>query len=264
LIAPLRKRTLDGKKLYTRDPRVASTLGELVRLTREEVLQRCMIRQRSNPDYVPSECLLHLVRARRLDNNDRYFERLYRILMERVVRALPPIISRDGRSASLTAEKIRDKVFGRFAELVAADRGTYSESLDYFEVRFDGGLASLRKDAQEKAWREENRTKSLEFDAETGELSAEIEKAAGSYDPFNSPEISQADYRSRLDAAIGVLPREQIRIVEMLRLGIPIDSHDEGAVTIAKTLGRSEKTIRTHRDKALTALRAAMKREDEQ
>lgn len=42
----------------------------------------------------------------------------------------------------------------------------------------------------------------------------------------------------------------------MLRKGIPIDSKDLDAVTIAKTLGKSEKTIRTHRDKAVAALRA--------
>ena len=61
-----------------------------------------------------------------------------------------------------------------------------------------------------------------------------------------------------MDAAIEGLPPDQIRIIEMLRQGIPIDSKEAGAVTIAKALGKSEKTIRTHRDKALAALRATM------
>jgi DNA-directed RNA polymerase specialized sigma24 family protein len=35
-------------------------------------------------------------------------------------------------------------------------------------------------------------------------------------------------------------------------------------MTIAKALGKSEKTIRTHRDRALAALRAALSSEGEQ
>ena len=46
----------------------------------------------------------------------------------------------------------------------------------------------------------------------------------------------------------------------MLRQGISIDSKDPGTITIAKTLGKSEKTIRLHRDRAFAALRAALAR----
>ena len=50
----------------------------------------------------------------------------------------------------------------------------------------------------------------------------------------------------------------------MLRQGFPIDSKEEDVMTIAKALGRSEKTIRTYRDKAFAALRTAMADGDEQ
>lgn len=53
-----------------------------------------------------------------------------------------------------------------------------------------------------------------------------------------------------------------MRIIEMLRKGVPIDSKEADAVTIAKALGKSEKTIRTHRDKAFAAIRAAMSGEE--
>lgn len=46
--------------------------------------------------------------------------------------------------------------------------------------------------------------------------------------------------------------------VVMIQQGIPIDSKDPNVVTIAKTLGKSEKTIRTYRDKAYATLRAAL------
>ena len=49
----------------------------------------------------------------------------------------------------------------------------------------------------------------------------------------------------------------------MIRQGIPIDSKEADAVTIAKVLKKSEKTIRTHRDKAYVALRAVLTQGEE-
>ena len=96
------------------------------------------------------------------------------------------------------------------------------------------------------------------------EPSAEVERAVGAVDPFSSIDFDRTDYRSRLDAAIDALPQEQSRIIEMLRKGFPIDSKDPSVMTIAKALGRSEKTIRTYRDRAVASLRAALSSGDDQ
>lgn len=256
-IAPLRKKTLNGD-LYVRDARIEELLAELSSLPRNPLVERVKISNKADPKYVPSECLVYFVRATRSDNREDWFERLYRILLERVLRSLPRPDSRDGKSTSLAREAVREKVLGRFAELLSADREEYIEKLDYFEVRFDGALANLRRDAQEKVWRDENRSKPLEYDEESGELSAEVEEAAGVYDPFDKSDLDDPTYRSRLEAAINALPPEQSRIIHMLREGFPIDSKEPGVMTIATALGRSEKTIRTYRDKAYAALRAAM------
>jgi len=257
LITPLKKKTLGGKT-YARDSTIEALLVKLSALPRDELLARAAITRRSDASYVPSECLVYFVRASRRDNSDAWFERLYRVLTERVLRCLPRPESADGRTESLTRGRIRNKVFGRFVELLAADRTGPAAKLDYFEVRFDGALASLRRDAQEQAWRDEIRSTTLEFDEETGEPSPEVERAVGHWDPFAATEIDEADYRLRLDAAIEALPPEQIRIIDMLRQGVPIDSKEPDVMTIAKALGRSEKTIRTHRDKAYAALRTAL------
>ncbi len=262
MVTPLRKKNLGGT-LYTRDPKVEAKLAELGGLTRDELVARCSIRRRGDPDYVPSECLVYFVRASRSDHTVAGFERLYKILVKRVLRVLPREESADGKTVSLTKAVIRDKVFGQFVELLSRDRAEYSEKLDYFEIRFDGALANLRRDAQKQAWRDENRSVSLEYDGETGELAEEVERAAGSFDLFSQSEIDSPDYRSRLDTAIDTLLPEQMRIIEMLRKGIPIDSKDADTVTIAKALGKSEKTIRTHRDKAFAALRVAMLGDDQ-
>ncbi|TIS99966.1 MAG: DNA-binding response regulator [Mesorhizobium sp.] len=256
-LTPLRKRRLSGE-LYKRDQRVEALIAELAALSRDELIANAEIRKRSDPAYVPSECLVYFIRASRRDNNEMWFERLYRILIERVMRSLSRAESPDGKTESLTRGVVRDKVFSRFVELLSADRAAYVDKVDYFEVRFDGALASLRRDAQEQAWRDENRSRPLEYDEESGELSPEVEAAAGVHDPFALSDLDDPAYRLRLDAAIAALPIEQSRIIHMLRQGFPIDSKEPDVMTITRALGRSEKTVRTYRDKAFAALRAAM------
>ena len=264
VITPLRKRRPNGD-LYTRVPEIEALLVALSSLSRDELLKRAGIWRRSAPGYISSECLLYFIRASRADNNEDWFERLYRILIERVMRRLPKAENLDDDTASYTRGAIRDAVFERFVEMLAADRSTYSERLDYFEVRFDGALASLRRDAQEKFWREENRSIPLDDDDDTGELSPEVERAAAeNFDPFALFNVEDLDFRFRLDAAIDDLPPLQRRIMEMRRQGIPIDSKEDGVITIAKTLDRSEKTIRNQRDKAYATLRAKLIGGDEQ
>lgn len=257
VVAPLRKRRLTGE-VYERDPKVETLIAELAALPRDELIGRAAFTKRSDLGYVPSECLVYFIRASRHDNNEAWFERLYRILMERVLRSVPRSESSDGKTESLTRSVVRDKVFSRFVEMLSADRASYVDKLDYFEVRFDGAVASLRRDAQEQAWRDENRSRPLEYDEESGELTAEVEGAAGAHDPFATTDFDDPAYRSRLDAAIEALPPEQIRIIHMLKEGFPIDSKEPDVMTISKALGRSEKTIRTYRDKAIATLRLAL------
>ena len=256
-ITSLRKRRLTGE-LYERDPKTEALLVELAALSHDALIERASIARRTHPQFIPSECLVYFVRASRHDNNEAWFERLYRVLTERVLRSLPRAKSSDGKTESLTQGIVRDKVFGRFVELLSRDRAAYADKLDYFEVRFDGALASLRRDAQEQAWRDENRSQVLEYHEESGELSLEVEAAAGTHDPFATSDFDDPAYRSRWDAAIEALPTEQSRIIHMLSQGIPIDSKEPDVVTIAKALGRSEKTVRTYRDKAFATLRTAM------
>jgi hypothetical protein len=256
-ITPLKKRTLSGD-LYKRAPEIEALLVELCSLSRDELVERAAISGRTDPRYVPSECLVYFIRASRSDNREEWFERIYRILAERVLRCLPKPESPDGETASLPRDLVRDTTFGHFVELLSADRAAYVDKFDYFEIRFDGALANLRRDAQRKVRRDENRSKPLKYDDESGELAAEVEEAAGTDDPFATCDSEDADYRLRLDAAIDALPLDQSRIIHMLRQGLPIDSKQTGVMTIAKALGRSEKTVRTYRDKALATLRAAM------
>ncbi|MGY4346771.1 hypothetical protein ACVWXM_003238 [Bradyrhizobium sp. GM7.3] len=120
IINSLRKRRLNGE-LYERDPKVEALIAELAGLPRDELIVRAAVTKHSDPGYVPSECLVYFIRASRRDNNEAWFERLYRILIERVLRSLPRTESSDGKTESLTRGAVRDKVFGRLVELLSAD-----------------------------------------------------------------------------------------------------------------------------------------------
>jgi hypothetical protein len=262
VVAPLVKRTEAGAP-YCREPKIEALLGELEALPRAELVARCVITNRSDPGYVPSECLMYFVRASRGDNSDAHFERLYQVLALRVLRALPRGKSAAGDKTlvSLRDTNIREIAFDRFKVMLAEDRQTPSDALDYYEIRFDGAVANLRRDARKKVLREESRTAPMEFDEETNEFSAEIERAAGSFDLPDVREFEKEDFRSRLEAAIDKLPPNQSRVIAMLLKDVPFDSKDPDAMTIAKVLGKSEKTVRNYRDRAVAALRAAL-RED--
>jgi hypothetical protein len=262
---PLRKVKPDGT-LYRRRPEVDAELDVIAAQPRSQVIGRCAITELSQPDYLPSECLLHLVRGCRSDNSDTHFETLFRALRRRVLARLPRTeVGRDAQGKIQVCQtnlKITDQVMGRFQELLVLDRANYEERLDYFEVNFDDAIAQLRLTARKKAWREENRSVPMTYDDETSELNAEIEEAAARNNPLTDSKLDDPDYRSRLDAAINALPEPERRVVELLRLGFPIDSTEPNVQTIVKIVGCVEKTARNRRDRAYEAIRKTLQ-EDE-
>lgn len=260
VVTPLRKRKVGGE-LYQRPPEIEAKLAELEWLTAQERLEQCQITDSKDPLYVPSECVLYLVRAARGGQTDKYYECLYKVLISRVLRQLPKRTERrDGES--FTGAHIREQALGVFCELLADDFLDYAEQLDFYEVRFMLAVKTLRINVYREVMRDEKGKEALESDEEVGVLKKEVEEAAAGYDPFDSKIFSVADYRFELDSAIERLPDLQKRILQLLKLDIPIDSIDPNIATISKVLKKSEKTIRTHRDKAFATIHRRLTRGD--
>ncbi len=259
LIVPLTKHKKDGT-LYLRPDNVEPLLHIIVDLPHDALLERARIRDRKDPKYVPSECLLYCLRASRQDNSDAWFERLYKMLIERVMRAVPRAEA-SGNSASLANERIRNAVFDRFVELIAKDRKEPDDKLDFFEVRFDLAIKRLRIDAQERVWREENRSASI--DDESGSAGDDAAEAT-SASPFDTDIFSDPLFRERLYVAIDALPPEQSRTMHLLLLGWQTHSSDPAVMTIAKAMGCSDRSVRNYRDRAMTTLGALFNPGDDQ
>lgn len=250
MITPLRKLKENGD-LYVRTSPVLAQLQELLELDREQLLRRCAINTNSHTEYVHTECLLYFVRASKEDNSDAWFERLYKLLLNRVLKILP-----GGKIAPQINVDIGQKALDRFIEILSLDRQGYDERLDYFEIRFNSALASLRITANKSAFKQKKREEDLvDSDSESGEFTQEMEQAAVAFDPFAGERLDNSDYRFALEEAIDTLTPLQTRILTMLSMGYKIDPKDKDEVSICRTLNKSEKTIRLHRDKAYETLR---------
>lgn len=254
MVRPLRKIKLDGS-LYRRRPVVEAEIQELTAMGTSELERRASIWSRTEPGFVSPEALVHLVRnAGAGTHRERMIERL----LHRVIRLAPRVDDSDGSTVSLTKTNIRDDVVDHFIDLLLSDQAAYDDRLDYYEINFNSAIAKDRKDASDRHLKRENRREELGTDEH--EFSDVVALAIGGYDPFDPHELDKKIYRLRLDEAIDSLPELQQRIVEMWRQEIPIDSQDPAVVTISKALGKSEKTIRTHRDKAFATLRLRLER----
>jgi hypothetical protein len=259
LLTTLRKRRKNGD-LYERDEAVEAQIKTLVGLAEGDLIRACTT-GKSSPDYVRSECVLHLLRRARGAGLLAIYEQLYKILIYRVLRQLPRPEAADGRTAATMEMRVRQYALDQFRDFLTIDARGYAERLDFFEVRFEAAVARLRADGRRVAWREGRRIKPL-LDEETGEVLSAVEKAAGAYDPFETLAKNTLDYRIHLDEAIDALPPEQSEIVEMLRRQMPIDSKDPGVETIVKVTGLAEKTVRNRRDKAFAAIRRFLTQEN--
>ena len=213
-------------------------------------------------DYVPSECLVYLVRGCRYERESQYFERLYSALMRRILQRLPAAESPDGKKLYLKESRIQEGVIDTFQELLALDRTAYEDRLDFWEVAFGMALKKLKITVQDKVWRETNRSARLE-NPDTGEISGDAVEAMDALDPLDPEELLKKDYREGLPSAIESLTPDQRRIIKMCLEGFPIDSIDPIAVTISKVLNLSEKTVRTKKKEALAALKKILKKGDE-
>lgn len=251
---PLRKHKLDGTPYFRRE-KVEAEIQALAGVCAAELERRAGLWQVSDPGFVSPEALVYFVRNAAAG---AHREKLTKALLVRVARRVPSVADSGGDTVSLTRMNIREDVRDHFIDLLLSDRNQYDDRLDYYEVNFNGAVAADRRDANDRHWKHENRTAELE--TEDGEVSAQVESAVGDCDPFDADELDKKDYRLLLDEAIDSLPEFQRRIVVMWRQDIPIESNDPSVESISKVLGKSEKTIRTHRDKAFASLKQRLER----
>jgi hypothetical protein len=253
--------TGDGT-LYRRPRAIEDALIRLSQQSPEEVLQRLPILDSNDSEFVPSECLLYMVRHPEFLNDEVAQKESFKQLRQRVQRAVPvrprSIAGANIPGEMLTELDVRDAVLDKFHDLLLSDRTEYDERLDFYECRFNKALDALRADARKPIFREESKRSSVQAD------DIPIEEIESAVTRMRSPGEEEIDflYRSKLLRAIHLLPPDERRVIELYYLeDLPIESADDGDMSIVKILGCVEKTVRNRRDRGLQRLYAALKEE---
>lgn len=263
-IIPLRKRRPDGTT-YSRPEPIQQALDVLLRLPLKVVVDRSRLTDQSNPDYVPSECLLYFVRRSRDARNEASLGDLFTILRERVLRSvrifarrLPGSKQSEGNVRDLD---FRETVLDRFQEMLCRDSQSYDERLEFYEIRFNQALLSLRTTTRRDVQRAAPRLESLPIDM-MEEPSEEVQRALDALSYKVDHEEMDSRFRSNLHMAISTLPEDERLVVELRLQGILIDSKEPNTPSIAKILGCSEKTVRNRLNRAYARLRASLSEEE--
>lgn len=243
MAAPLKRIKKDGTP-YTRLPAIEAAID--VALTQDLDIQRSRARisDPDNPEYMPTECLLHLVRAARLANDGKPINHLLPILLSRCENRLRAAIPDHSRP---DAAGLCDEILQAFGLLIAK-AGTEQDTnvLDFFEIRFNAALARLRLNHLEKdgTRRELFHEIPEKFDEEgtpidDGQVLARLSEAA------RAP-ARQENYvylRQVLKFIATLPPHEREAVINCCIRGIKIESNDPAEVTAATLAGVTPRAI---------------------
>lgn len=253
---PLNKK-LDEGGFYTRRPEIEACIDEALKQSTETVLRRAAIRNVRDPDYMPMECLLHLMREARLGKDKSMEGKLYVLFMSRCEARLKRAIPDGSRT---DAADLRDEVMFKF-NVMFARVGTNEDAtaLDYYEVSFNQAFQYLwwkqvRKDnARKKILVDIGQEKDEDgrpLDEEN--TLAKLSEAARS--PARQDNFVYLAQVGKFLATLSPADRETIRLV--LIEGHTIESDDPDEVTAAKILGVGRRAI----NKRLAKVAAALKK----
>ncbi len=249
---PLTKRTKKGQ-LYARPPDIERQTDLVLKEPLERVLDHAWIHDVDSPDYVASECLVHLFRNARRQDDQQAMNALVLVLLTRCERLLLPKISNSRRTH---ADELREEVLQRFSDLLAADCSHEDQhALDYYEVRFNRALAKLRVDVIREDHRKPPVTPLPEIDDEVTSMSDEsrfVQLASSLHRPTTDDLRGE---KQALHVAIDTLPEdERSAVVLRFLMGYPVESDDPAKETVASRCGVSGRTIRERLKRAYARL----------
>lgn len=254
IVRPLTKRSKKGK-LYTRPPDIQAAIAVALAQDLETLEIRAAKPEPRDPQYLPSEVLVHLVRNAIHRDEDRAYNKLLIFLLRRcMINLYKHIRDEQGFDASF----VRDEVIGRLGELFGDDAGEAgADALDFYEIRFNRAFSKLRIDvvraeaakarSQEPLVEIEDVPEDESDDAILAKLSQALRFI---YDPKEHVEIVE------LCRAIDALPTEEREAIVLRYVyGYEVESTNPAEVTVATRCNVSGRTIRSRLAAALARLR---------
>jgi len=237
---PLQKQTRDGRP-YSRPSAISHAIDIALRQDEATLVARAAL-DRNEAAYLPSECLLYLIRDAKRLGDRRRMNAFVPLLLMRCVGNLRATVS-DRLPA---AEQLREEIIGQLLEWIAIDGSEEDKlRLDFFEIRFDSALQKLRIDFVnahvKRTWVEK-----------TSEHLERLEDKDDPGDEFETQLEMVADH-------LYVLTTDERTAIGLRYLeGLEVHSVDPEQRTIAKLMGVSDRMVRNYLGSAKQKLRAAL------
>lgn len=249
----LTKRHGTGKP-YTRPREIEAKIDAALAQDVATLHRKARVTDRGSPDYLESECLVHLVRDARRREDEAAMDALFPILLGRCetnLRANLPL------RALPDATDLHEEALGRFAELFATDgTGDNPDQLDYFECKFNSAFRTIRIDVfRSESSRLKHITPLPTMSDERGE-EAEEDVWARVSDAFRCAAMQEdATFRNELRTAINALPPDERKAVVLCHfLGYKVESNNPDEHTAATRCGVSGRTISSRLRRAAAKL----------
>ncbi len=255
---PLTKTKEDDGTLYTRPPPIEAAIDIALGQDLETLCQRARVRNRKDPDHLPSECLVHLTRRAIRTGDDAAYNALLPLLLERCKANLNKYVVASVSNAAL----LRETILCDFAALFAID-GTEDDklALDIFECRFNFGFMRFRQTRVTKVLEQERRDvefPSDEGETAEGEISQEVLARLADLRGDGNPEdrLFSRQMRRQLIRALWELPENERKAVLLVHYyGLQIAAEDDPSkVTAASLCGVTRRTIQNWLARGLAKL----------
>ncbi len=260
MVRPLEKITADGHR-YERAPTVEKAIETAMGQDLATLKSRAAVRDPKSPDYLPSECLLHLVRnARRGWNNDATSPPIVDALLPVLLKRCEAILNRHVSNTIDTAADLRQAILDSFVDIVVAE-GTPggSDALDFYEVRFNLAFRALRITHVNKELARINAQVTLPSHLDEKEMPEREmdDELLSRLSELAQPSASAEEilFRKRVFEAIAKLPSDERGALILVHyLGYDEESTDPSKETAATRCGVSGRTIRNRLKRAMEKL----------
>ena len=180
------------------------------------------------PDFLPSECMVHLIRHSIRDGENRIARLLMPQLLKRVEanleRTVPDFRMRD-------AESVRQEILSTLAMMFTQD-GTegHEDELDFYECRFLRSLRFLRIDHVRSALSDRKELTDLpEASSDQGEMTSDDEMLA----------------RLSSMASVGASQEDRVYVPQVVKVLNKLPHDQKRAIVLRRILGYTEKQTAT-------------------
>jgi hypothetical protein len=252
----LTKHRQDGRR-YMRPPNIDESIDSALKEDIPGLIRRIRL-QSGAPGYLPSECLVHLLRAALRARDNARVDLVLPVLTKRCAAVLEERLPDNDNPL---AADLRQEVLDRLLDLFLDPEPEHEQRLDYYEVKFNSAFFSLRMDVL-RSHKSDPRIKSL------ADVTAQAESSGSTRDgellkrAVSTPATQLATLRcADLAAAVNTLDPDVRQTVMLRHMGYEIESKDPGKRTIAtiqrisgravdKRLARAAKTLSLFSPKA--------------